>query len=120
MLVLGPVAIKFAIGKRGRRCNLYEANLYNAVSPQRRDMLCPVLWCSQNGAVLIARSAIPLTEDECHHLKDADAFPEWDYVPSNDIKELLNIRHPIGDGSIRTNLWLLIIQRRLYFQKIET
>ena len=28
ILVLGPVALKFARGERGRRCNRFEAHLY--------------------------------------------------------------------------------------------
>jgi hypothetical protein len=46
VLVLGPVVLKFARGERGRRCNLYEAELYRNVSASARDMLCPLLWCA--------------------------------------------------------------------------
>jgi hypothetical protein len=42
VLVLGPVALKLALGERGRRCNRFEAGLYKRVNPSRRAMLCPV------------------------------------------------------------------------------
>jgi hypothetical protein len=44
VLVLGPVALKFALGQRGRRRNRFEADLYWRVNHSRRAMLCPVLW----------------------------------------------------------------------------
>jgi hypothetical protein len=47
-------------------------------------MLCPVLWCSHNGALLVARAARPLTEEEKDHFMDTDTFPEWDYMPPDD------------------------------------
>jgi hypothetical protein len=28
VLVIGPLAVKFARGERGRRCNRFEANMY--------------------------------------------------------------------------------------------
>jgi hypothetical protein len=46
-LVLGPVALKLA---RGRRSNRYEHELYNRVSERRRAMLCPYLCCDPLGA----------------------------------------------------------------------
>jgi hypothetical protein len=82
--VVGPLALKFAIGERGRRCNRYEADLYKRVNPHRRAMLCPVLWCATTGAVLIAPAARPLTEAERDHLWETDGFPDWDYVPPDE------------------------------------
>jgi hypothetical protein len=84
VLVLGPIALKLALGERGRRCNRFEADLYKRVNPRRRAMLCPVLWCALTGQVLMARAAKPLTELERDHLMETDGFPDWDYVPTND------------------------------------
>src|SRR5260370_27874370 len=44
VLVIGPWALKFARGPRGRRCNRYEADLFRRVNARRREMLCPVRW----------------------------------------------------------------------------
>lgn len=80
MLVLWPLALKFAIGERGKRCNRYEADLYARVDRRRRSMLCPVLWCEPTGKVLLARAARPLTQGECDHLMRIHGFPDWDYM----------------------------------------
>ena len=84
VLVVGPLALKFAVGERGRRSNRFEADLYVRVDARRRAMLCPVVWCSRAGRLLVARAARPLTEQERDHLWDTDGFPDWDYVPPND------------------------------------
>jgi hypothetical protein len=84
VIVLGPLAFKFARGERGRRCNRYEVNLYKRVSPRRRAMLCPVFWCAPTGSVLIARAARPLTLRERDHLWKIEGFPDWDYMPPDD------------------------------------
>jgi len=84
VVVLGPLAIKFAIGPRGRRCNRFEADLYLRTSERRRAMLCPVLWCSRKGVLLFSRAAEPLTEPEAEHLLEVDGFPDWDYVPPDE------------------------------------
>jgi hypothetical protein len=84
VLVVGPLAFKFAIGARGRRCNRFEVDLFHRTSDIRRAMLCPVLWCSQKGALLVARAAQPLTEPEAEHLLEVDGFPDWDYVPPDE------------------------------------
>jgi hypothetical protein len=81
VLVLGPVAFKLAKGERGARCNLYEAQLYSTVTPERRTMLCPVIWCSKNGKLLLAQAAIPLTQSEMNHFIGSDSLPDWDYNP---------------------------------------
>jgi hypothetical protein len=57
VVLCGSVAFKVAIGERGLRCNQFEANLYKRVNAQRREMLCPVIWCAPAGSVLIARRA---------------------------------------------------------------
>jgi hypothetical protein len=62
VVVIGPLAFKFARDKRGRASNLYEADLYRLSNDIRRALLCPALWVSPRGAVLIMRAAEPLTE----------------------------------------------------------
>jgi hypothetical protein len=47
-------------------------------------MLCPPLWCSKSGKILIARAAKPLAQAEFNKLRDEDGFPDWDYVPPDE------------------------------------
>jgi hypothetical protein len=84
VLVVGPFAIKFAIGARGRRCNRYEAECLSRASVRRRAMLCPVLWCTPSGNVLVMRAARPLTESEKAIVMRICGFPDWDYVPPDE------------------------------------
>ena len=62
VIVVGRWALKFARNTQGRRCNRYEADLYRSVSENRRRMLCPVIWVSRRGKLLIMAAATPLTE----------------------------------------------------------
>lgn len=62
VIVIGPIALKVARNREGRACNKYEARLYRSTIPQRRAMLCPVLWISWGGFVLIMRAATPTSE----------------------------------------------------------
>ena len=80
VLVCHSIAMKFALHERGARCNLYEARTYADSRGARREGLCPVLWCSDHGAVLVMRAAEPIPEEEFEMLPD-DAFPDWEYVP---------------------------------------
>ena len=85
VVLIGRLALKIAIGERGRRCNRFEADLYGRVNSQRREMPCPVIWCSPAGRLLIARRADrELTEEEKVSFMDTDRFPDWDYMPPND------------------------------------
>jgi hypothetical protein len=84
VLVLGPLALKFARGERGRRCNRFEADVYRRISARRRAMLCPVLWCSPAARLLLMRAARPLSKQEHDHLLKTDGFPDWDYVPPDE------------------------------------
>lgn len=79
VFVIGAWAFKFARGRRGRRCNRYEANVYRRACARRRAFLCPVLWCAPFGVVLVARAAVPLTQAEFDDLLNADGLPDWDY-----------------------------------------
>jgi hypothetical protein len=84
VIVVGPLAVKLATDKRGRRCNRFEADLYDRVDARRRAMLCPVLCCTPAGTALLMPAARSLTEMERDHLMDTDGFPDWDYMPPND------------------------------------
>jgi hypothetical protein len=83
VIVFGPVALKFARNEEGRACNRYEAELYRNTTPRRRTMLCPVLWASPRGLLLIMRAAVPLSE--MMSLEEyLDAAEEWDARPGED------------------------------------
>jgi hypothetical protein len=84
LLIVGPWAIKFARGARGRRCNIYEANLFGTVDDRRRAMLCPVHWWSRRGEVLVMASARPLSAADHADLLETHGFPDWDYIPGED------------------------------------
>ena len=81
VIVHDGVAVKFAKDERGRRGNLREAELWSRYSdhPERSRMLCPVLWCAGDGAVLIMRQAQPVGEDF-----DYSMLPNWDYLGGDD------------------------------------
>ncbi|MBR1298539.1 hypothetical protein [Bradyrhizobium sp. AUGA SZCCT0042] len=83
VIVIGPLAFKFARNANGRASNLYEANLYRTVNATRRALLCPVLWVSRNGALQVMRAAEPLTE-----MMSLDQYLEiastWDRMPGED------------------------------------
>ena len=80
VLVAGPWAFKFARAARGRRRNVYEADLFNDVDDRRLEMLCPVRWCSKSGWVLIMDAAQPLAESDHANLLERSEFPDWDYA----------------------------------------
>ena len=84
VLVFGPLAVKIGRGARGRRCNRFEVSLYRRVNARRRAMLCPVLWCTPRGRILLMRAARPLTEAEAIMLRATRTFPDWDYVPPDE------------------------------------
>jgi hypothetical protein len=84
VVIVGPWAMKFARGERGRRCNRYESDLYTSVDERRRAMLCPVRWCSRGGQLSVMASARPLHRTEQEALLDCDGFPDWDYMPGEE------------------------------------
>jgi hypothetical protein len=83
-----PVAFKIARGRLGVLCNKHEAALYrrNRDKPHRRAMLCPVLWRSSDGRLLVARCAdTPISEIHLQFLKrDRWAWSKWDYAGGGD------------------------------------
>ena len=83
VVVIGPLAFKFAGNERGRASNLYEATLYRSVNETRRALLCPVLWVSPKGSLLIMRAAKPLAEMMSEE-EYRNAGQTWDYMPGED------------------------------------
>jgi hypothetical protein len=85
VLCVGTIALKFARSAHGALCNRYEADLYGRSEERRRALLCPPLWCSPFGAVLVMRRARPMTEVEHRqHVMDADLVLVWDYRGAGD------------------------------------
>ena len=84
VVVLGPVAFKFSRGKTGRKCNREEARLWkeNRTHPSRGSHLCPVLWSSRRGWLLVMSAAGPLPTAVTTAELYADDW--WDYMPGGD------------------------------------
>jgi hypothetical protein len=78
VVVAGTVAVKFARGEVGRRCNRYEAKVWaeNQHDADRGPHLCPVLWSSPGGEVLVMVAADPLPAGVEPTVEWADW---WDY-----------------------------------------
>jgi hypothetical protein len=81
---IGSIAIKIARHKVGARCNLFEASFYRNSSLEMRADLCPVLWCSDNGAVLVMPRAEPIREDEFDSLFENGRIPFLDHIHDKD------------------------------------
>jgi hypothetical protein len=80
VLIVGPIAIKLPLPSNravGARCNQHEAAVWRQVTSANRRMLCPVLWASASGSVLVMKAARPASED------DRDAIRalrnQWEY-----------------------------------------
>jgi hypothetical protein len=66
-----------------RACNKYEAELYQSANDCRRKMLCPVLWMSPWGFLLIMAAAEPTTEPMSFQ-EYLEVCEQWDYLPGED------------------------------------
>ena len=97
VLLCDSMALKFALHERGARCNLFEARTYASSTGDRRAGLCPVLWCSHNGAVLAMAYATPIPEEEFEMLPD-DAFPTGSMCRGRLARHLNTIRQRTGVG----------------------
>ena len=96
VLTVGCLAFKFALSERGVRRNRHEAAVFGRVSARRRDMLCPMIWCSLNGAVLVQPAAIPLSE--AAQLRITRKFPDWIICPGKGSRIRSNTKPPTGAG----------------------
>jgi hypothetical protein len=83
VIVIGPLAFKFASGSSGRRCNKYEADLFHSAAIRRQRMLCPALWVMPGGWLLIMAAAKPLSAELDHGTYERMAL-DWDYRPGED------------------------------------
>jgi hypothetical protein len=83
VIVVGPLALKFARNEGGRASNLYEAKIWRVSNDARRALLCPVVWVSKRGSIQIMRSATPLTEMMTPE-EYTEACEAWDYMPGED------------------------------------
>jgi hypothetical protein len=84
VIVCGVVAVKVARGEVGRRCNLFEAGIWerNRDHPSRGPRLCPVLWCDPEGHALVMPAVEPLPPGtDMAPVLDVDW---WDYRPGGD------------------------------------
>jgi len=88
-ICIGPWAFKLARGTKGRSCNGYEATVWKTAKPDRRKILCPVLVRFPFNLFLVMQSAQPISEQQCKELKDTGGFPDWDYMPPDDIESPL-------------------------------
>jgi hypothetical protein len=80
-LCFGNYAVKFARGPRGRAANRAENVEWERATPERREMLCPMLWASPFGLFNLMQRAVPLTRTQQLALLERDGFPDWDYMP---------------------------------------
>jgi hypothetical protein len=80
-LCFGRYAVKFARGSRGRAANRAENVEWERATPERREMLCPMLWASPFGLFNLMQRAVQLTRTQQLALLERDGFPDWDYMP---------------------------------------
>jgi len=99
VFIVGPIAIKLALNRRGVTCNKYEADVFKRVHDERRSFLRPVVACSPLGIVLIMRAAAPLNDAQYDfYWGDFPAnFPDW-YDPHE--TSPLNRNARIGECSM--------------------
>ena len=83
VIVIGPWALKFARNAQGRACNKYEAKLYQSANDHRRQMLCPVVWVSPWGFLLIMAATEPTTVHMSLE-EYLEVCEEWGYLPGED------------------------------------
>ena len=84
VLIFGDYALKIARHHRGRRCNRFEARIWLEATPERRQMLCPVLACREDGQFLLMPAATPLDQAEAARRRRDFSFPDWDYIPGGE------------------------------------
>ncbi|MGX1325438.1 hypothetical protein ACVMFA_007395 [Bradyrhizobium liaoningense] len=78
---VGQYALKFGRWRSGGDANQREWIEWVRATPDRRLMLCPILWAAPFGVLNIMRRAVPLTRQQQLALLDSDGFPDWDYMP---------------------------------------
>jgi hypothetical protein len=81
VIIFGPWTLKLARNPLGRRCNQYEAYLFQRSSLNRKRLLCPVLWVSRKGLLLVMATAGPMGPTEYDY---SQLVKEWDALPGED------------------------------------
>jgi hypothetical protein len=71
---IGRYALKIARGRRGRIANYAERVEWERATPERREMLCPLLRAAPFGLVNVMRRAISLTREVQQELLENDGF----------------------------------------------
>ena len=84
VLLASSFAIKFARHRKGRIANRFETALWDRSPHHRRQMLCPILWASPLGLILVMPRARELAASEVLLLSPVTASRQWDYLPPND------------------------------------
>ncbi|GEP06865.1 hypothetical protein [Methylobacterium oxalidis] len=84
VVVAGDFAFKIARSAEHRACNLFEERIWSEATPERKEMLCPVVQSLFDGWVLVMRAARPLSDEEAATHLAADTYPDWDYVPGGE------------------------------------
>jgi hypothetical protein len=75
------LAFKIGRGRRGLECNQRELSVWRNATPERRQMLCPIVGSLPFGMLVIQIRAVPITEDEARTLRETYSFPDWNYIP---------------------------------------
>jgi hypothetical protein len=110
-LCFGNYAVKFARGSRGRAANRAENVEWERATPERREMLCPMLWASPFGLFNLMQRAVPLTRTQQLALLERDGFPDWDYMPGG-LHHHSSTRKAIG-VTLTVVLWRSIMPSQL-------
>lgn len=81
VILCNGLAVKIARGDVGRACNLEEAKVWSLFGSHARrgPHLCPVLWCHEQGLLLVMEEAGPATEEQVAQVR----VRWWDYDPSD-------------------------------------
>jgi hypothetical protein len=101
VVCVGSLAFKLARSALGARCNQFEAKLYRRSNPKRQASLCPPLWCSPFGVMLVMRRANPMTDDEVRSMSGTPISPGRVGTISGRVTSVYpsNPRRRIGAGS---------------------
>lgn len=79
----GRFAFKVPRGRRGRLANCAEHVEWKRATPERREMLCTLLWTAPFGLLNVMRRAQPLTREVQQELLENDGLPDWDYMTTS-------------------------------------
>lgn len=84
VIVTQGFAIKIARTELGCDCNRYEHEAWanSERKPIRRSHLCPVLWCSAAGEVLVMPAVAPISDEQLAQM-EAYSFWWWDGEPGD-------------------------------------